>query len=445
MRKLRRPKLGEVLFRSASIMRTLISEMLERIAHTFYRNEMLAFASTFLSLSSVVFPYPARSLTLAVFLKKQGKRDSAKKALLKARDLYCDQVPSEVANELVTMLIEDGEYEQACDEMEKFLEKNPENSSMIYHLASIRAYQRNFGEAQRLLTKDVPVSTGNGNVTYTRIVNFFWLKREVERVDVMPFHSPCRKMSSQEWETVYFVASDSSYFCRFAIPLISSFKNSAQHKVFVHFHIVNCDTAAEAIVSELEQHEDFVGFSRESTDLSQLNTEQRKVYYSCARYLHLPGILDIVNVPVIVADIDQMVIAPIGPYVSFVNGHDVSFLLFKGHKNNLLSLISATLVSFSKSENARSFAISMQNYLRCALQSPDNLSWHLDQAALVVCYLSLEGIDYGFVPKEMIHLTDDEPNELRQAKNPIFWSITSSISENAKKTETVTFQQLAGK
>ena len=77
----------------------------------------------------------------------------------------------------------------------------------------------------------------------------------------------------------------------------------------LHFHVVNPGTASFELLNGMLQTSGVpVAYSYEETDLSSLTSDQRKVYYSCARFLVLSDLLQHYGCSLLVTDADQLVI-----------------------------------------------------------------------------------------------------------------------------------------
>lgn len=318
----------------------------------------------------------------------------------------------------------------------------PENPSVIYALGSLLACRREFKDADKLFANDVPVMTGTGSPTYTRALRFV---PEVQSQAELPQRiiKPLAPVAghSNEWTTVYLVASDSVYFERYAKALSRSIEIYGGGKILLHFHIVNPNAQAYDIFSELSKRHSHVRGAVESVDFGNLSEAQRKTYYSCVRYLVLAEIMSAFAVPIIVADIDQMLVSDPQPLFLLTGSADVALLRFENQSHNLFSFLSATLMVVQPTAGAREFVNALASNVRRSMSDPRNMTWHLDQAALAVTYLSEDRIKYSYIPHSIVHLGSGEPMPDRPADIGIFWSITNSIPENLKKIETGTFSE----
>lgn len=336
-----------------------------------------------------------------------------------------------------------GDLDEAIESMKNAYAILPDNPSVVYALGSLLAHRREFVEADKLFARDVSVMTGSGSHTYTRALSFF-RKYEPQgkfprtRVDLS--HQMIGSIDRRS--IVYLVAADSVYFCRYAQALARSIELFGGKNILLHFHVVNPDQQSRELFSTLLARYSNIRVSTELYNLDEFSDAQRKTYYSCARYLILSEIITELGLPVVVADMDQMLMSDPTPLLKIAHGADVTLMRFENQYHNILSLLSATLMVVRPTDGGAKFVTELESYIKASISNPVNLTWHLDQAALAITYLSNEGIEYGYIPASMVHLEPGEPNSDRPFDVGIFWSITNSIAENLKKVETASFSQL---
>lgn len=336
-----------------------------------------------------------------------------------------------------------GDLNDAVEAMRNAYAILPDNPSVVYALGSLLAHRREFVEADKLFARDVPVMTGSGSHTYTRALSFFRRHEPQEKLPrrrVDPSHQPIDSIDRRS--IVYLVAADSVYFCRYAQALARSIELFGGENFLLHFHVVNPDQHSRELFSTLLARYSNVRISTEFYSLDEFSEAQRKTYYSCARYLILSEIITELALPVIVADMDQMLMSDPAPLLKIAQGADVTLMRFENQYHNILSLLSATLMVVRPTDGGAKFVTDLESYIKTSISNPVNLTWHLDQAALAITYLASESIEYGYIPASMVHLEPGEPNSDRPFDVGIFWSITNSIAENLKKVETASFSQL---
>ncbi|MDH6593193.1 hypothetical protein M2165_003082 [Variovorax sp. TBS-050B] len=379
----------------------------------------------------------ANALHLAAFLHPTSQR------WLHLAEMYCDQglavkgdIPITMALSTpdgkvsIEVLICKGVVECAKGQLHwaeewlrlaDFCQSN--NPWVAYALGSVLLAQGKVEEADALFKRDVPVATGMGQPTYTRVL----------LSDCAGGVAPVRKISAlpeivgPEHGPTFFAAADSVYFCRYAREVVGSVARSTERRGALHLHVINPDEAASALAEELRRKPG-VTISTEHVDLECLQIIERKTYYSCARYLLLPELLDRAAGPVVVVDMDQLVMRDPAPLLALARQGDVAVLRFPGSEFNALSTISATLLVVAPTEGGRAFAGRLQEHITRAI--PARMLWHLDQAALAKAFFSMPQLRRVAIPTSMLHLTGGTP-----AKDALFWSVTNSIESNLGKLE----------
>lgn len=396
-----------------------------------------------MKLATTLDPAAARLLYLAQLLLNAGELSAAKLTIEKSERKYGADIPLDALYCRGTIDARSGNLESAMQAYVQANSKFPEHAPSIYALGSVYACRGEIEKADAMFAKDVGVMTGNGSLTYTRALRF-----RHENASQLPSLMRVVHLNTEGsrpsggWRAVYLAAADSTYFCRYAKALKRSIARHGDGSILLHLHVVNPTHEARDLMDLMS---DFASLtvSTEEVDLSLLNEAQRKTYYACARYLILPDVLSTHGCPIVVADMDQMLMADPNPLFRLSDGKDVSLLRFENQSNNLFSLISATVLLAAPTSHGMEFAQKLASSIQTAATNVENLVWHLDQAALAIIYLDNPHINYGFIPPSMVHLTDGEPPRNRRPDVGIFWSITNSIASNLNKLKTESFTELS--
>lgn len=307
----------------------------------------------------------------------------------------------------------------------------PLDHESIYLLGSMRACRGKTRSAVKILKRDAQIVIGTGGFTYTRALCFDG-KTKMTRLRVVDLELP--DISAR---AVYFVAGDSKYFCRYAKQLASSIHMNAGIGVHFHAHIVNPNREALDLAAHLKSRSSSVTVSTETTDLLNLSDEQKKVYYSCARYLVLPQLRKLLRAPLIVADFDQMVMANIAPVLDAAANSDIAVLRMKENRHSLFAIFSATVAVFSPTVGAIRFSELLAANISSAMSDDAKLVWHLDQGALAMTHFANPRIKCGYIPESILDLG------YCGATSAVLWSITNSFPHNLKKLDTETFQRFS--
>ncbi|MFM0380147.1 hypothetical protein PQQ72_24375 [Paraburkholderia strydomiana] len=419
-----------------------LADIYERDAKMDEHFGLLTRAIDTMKFATLLDPAAPRLLYLSQLLLNAGELTAAKQAVEKAERKYGTDVPLDALYCRGTIDARSGDLESATLAYVQANSRFPGHAASIYALGSVYACRGEIELADALFAKDVGVMTGNGSVTYTRALRFR-PERSVHSSSLKRVVHPNTEgpRLTDGWRAVYLVAADSTYFCRYAKALVRSIERYGKGSILLHLHVVNPTPEAQSLMHLISKSAGATT-STEEVDLSGLNDVQRKTYYACARYLILPDVSSIYSCPIVVADMDQMLMADPAPLFNLAEGNDVCLLRFENQKNNLFSLISATVLLVAPTSNGMEFARKLASNIQRAAGSVANLVWHLDQAALAIVYLENPQINYGFIPPSVVHLTDGEPPRDRGPEVGIFWSITNSIAANLNKLKTESFKEL---
>jgi hypothetical protein len=300
----------------------------------------------------------------------------------------------------------------------------PLDHESTYVLGSLRASRGKTQSAVKILKRDVQVVTGTGGFTHTRALCFDG-QTKMTRSRVVDLDLP-----DINARAVYFVAGDSEYFCRYGKQLAISIHMNAGAAVHFHAHVVNPNKEAVDLSAYLRDRSSSVTVSAEKTDLSNLSDEQRRVYYSCARYMLLPQLRKSLRTPLIVADLDQMVMSDIATILEAAANFDIAVLRMNENRHSLFAILSATVAVFSPTEGAIRFTELLAANISSALSDDANLVWHLDQGTLAMTHFANPQIKCGYIPESVLDLDD------YGASSAVLWSITNSTTHNLKKLDT---------
>ncbi len=245
-----------------------------------------------------------------------------------------------------------------------------------------------------------------------------------------------------------FLCCDSTYFELYADAAIASALANSAVDLACHIHIVNPDrhTVGEQTRIARRHPGRAVSFSSECTDFGRRGETERRVYYACRRFQLLPAILRRAGAPVIVADVDQLVVRALDPVLTAVRNADVGLIEF-GELSyaSPLATISASAVVVQATDGARRYFDLVAAYIDHCFEH-DLWLWHLDQAALYACKLMVEsrGEPIRIRPLDPAILEStvfDAAATGEPAPGTVFWSITHSLASNAAKRRLDLFER----
>jgi len=241
---------------------------------------------------------------------------------------------------------------------------------------------------------------------------------------------------------VYFVSGDLSYCNKFGPSLVAHLKAHARQKIHLHIHGISIgenDRGTKASAwNKLRKSLDISGLSVSITnrhlDANHLTPAQIKSIYSFERFWVLPSILKTYDIPVLVADLDQIPLRD--PSDLLLEEFDVALLKFPKSVLNILSVISATLSVFRPSTEGHRMAKNLSEYFTSAYNNEAKLNWHVDQAGLAVLDYKNENGKILYLDPKLV-ITDPSKQDPIEAaeKGAWFWSVTNSIAGNEKRLE----------
>lgn len=323
----------------------------------------------------------------------------------------------------------------------------PDVGWFSYRLGGILAAQGRLDEADQIFARGHRMRLAPHLVTDSRILmvgsqHYAALNQHSASNDscIVP-SSPSQSVSA----TLLFLCCDARYFNMYAAAAIGSALAYGGVALACHVHVVNPD--GEVLAQEtniiLRHPGSAITFSHDTTDLSSRSEAERKVYYSCRRYQLLPAVLRRASGPIIVADIDQVVVQGLASVISSIDHGDVALIMPDGlSRYNPLAMISASALVTRDSPGARAYFDLVGAYIDHCL-AHDLWIWHLDQAALFGAYTMLQtnGQPTRFCTLdptilESIALSDQQ--NVQPAPSTVFWSATSSRGDHATSTELLT-------
>lgn len=346
--------------------------------------------------------------------------------------------------------IERGELRRAARCFGRAARHWPEVGWFAYRLGSVLAAMGCHDDADRIFAEGHRLRVTPDLVTDTRILligpkHFAALDRAVTDPEASMIGEGVAKTPAT---ALLFLTADASYFKLYADAAIASALANGGIELACHVHIVNPDDDAIGEETRIARRHPgrAVSFSHESTDLSRRSETECRVYYACRRFQLLPAILRRSGGPVIVADIDQLVVGSLDPVLTMVREADAGLIQFSGVAYaSPLATISASAVIAAATAGARRYFDLVAAYVAYCLER-DLWMWHLDQAALFAVKLMIESQCEPvrirpLGPRILESTIFDAAASGEPAPGTIFWSVTHSLSSNAEKRRLDLFQR----
>jgi hypothetical protein len=375
-----------------------------------------------------------------------------------ARPDRCQAAPAEALTEQQAVDVGGPTYQRGLTALERgdlataercfrqAAERRPDIGWFAYRLGGVLAALGRYDEADAIFAQRHRMRLGPELVTDSSIllVGARHHAALVARRPAAATDAIASAISQTGADALLFLCCDAGYFTRYAAAAIASALANGAIEFGCHVHLINPDRAALDEEARIRSRHpgSAISFSRETVDLAARSETERKVYYSCRRFQLMPALLRQVAGPVIIADIDQLVIRSLEPVLARVADGDVGLIRFDGlSRYNPLAMISASALVAGDTTAARAYFDLVCAYVDHCLAA-DLWVWHLDQAALYGAYTMLNaGSPDGAPPVRFSRLDPailestmfDASKPADPAPATVFWSVTASFPGNAAK------------
>ena len=214
-----------------------------------------------------------------------------------------------------------------------------------------------------------------------------------------------------------FLSSDPRYFYQFTAPLLLSLESLATPSR-VQIHIMDGEhldaPKTEQFLSGLNHVQ--CGLSIERSNLGDIPTKQKAIYFHAIRYVRLFQALKSGKGPYCITDVDGLFVKDPQHVFSGLNGQDVGLCPVPGMWGTR-SHFQASFTAISNTKDGVNFAKLIAAYVAVALRQ-DALYWGIDQNALFNVYKYL--IRKNRTPK--IKVIDETLFSLEAKEDSVFWS-----------------------
>jgi tetratricopeptide (TPR) repeat protein len=363
----------------------------------------------------------------------QGAAESYRAALdLDARD-------ADAWRRLGNALLDLARAREAADAFRKASALNPRDSGAVYGLGTALAETDDVAGAQAAFAAwgRLPPPPGlDPHLHFAAIAGQIRLDDGFfASLDARPGPEPDGSFAEGDTPLV-FAAADASYTARF-VDLIAGNLAAQAPGIALHLHVVNPTAESEAKVARLAEltqgHLDFA-VTRENVDLTRYAAPgldplyAAKTYYSCARFLALPQLIERYRRPILVCDIDLAPTRDPRPWLDELAACDAgaNVKIRYDFANRLL----ATMVYFGDTDAGRRYAGLVAAYCRHFLESR-TATWTIDQVALHAAWLHMRrnGLwrDFREFAPEIMNWMDDSFDAEEARRRFLFVSLYSSV------------------
>lgn len=182
-------------------------------------------------------------------------------------------------------------------------------------------------------------------------------------------------------EFVVFAGCDGGYFRRFSDAFVNSLALTGA-KAAVHFHIVDLDDAAREQLERLRRRHPRLAIQATAEAIpATLAADSHRTFYACARFLQLPGLLRAYGVPVLMLDIDLVLLRDVRPLLAQLRTEGADVALTHGVPHDPWCRLWADAVLCAASPAAIAAFDAVRAYILHFLGRGAAI-WFLDQVAL---------------------------------------------------------------
>lgn len=293
-------------------------------------------------------------------------------------------------------------------------------------LAALLSEQRRFDEATALFTA---IGAAHGGLEQT-------IRLDRAFLSVLPTGAPPVPTEHGDDGFVVYAGCDGGYFRRFSDALTNSLAASGA-KARLHFHIVDADAAALEHLEALRRRHParIIDHSIENSP-PHLTAEQRRTFYACARFLHLPDLLRRHARPVLMVDIDLVLLRDPTPLIERLRREGADIALTVGNQRDpwcelWADAILCTPGAIPALERVRAY---IRHFLERGLAP-----WFLDQVALFAALVAAARLDG--TPAVLPWPQDIQNGDAALCH---FWSLHSSQPSNQGAEHTPLYRHFAG-
>jgi len=241
-------------------------------------------------------------------------------------------------------------------------------------------------------------------------------------------------------EFVVFICGDPAYFRNFAGALIASLLRHGGSRFAIHLHIINPDAwvaeefdlIRDRIRDQIRDGQDRtrIIFTTEPAALPADDSAQ--TYYACARLLHLPALLARYQRPLLMLDMDMLVLGDLDRIFAAVRGAE--FSLIRRHQANAdpWEIFSASVIFATPGVQGTRLAGLLAAYVRHFLDAGLR-PWGLDQAALfaVLARVGSPDIDQiHYLPADIAVSYESSSSGGSSAGDALFWNAAFHTPSN---------------
>lgn len=195
--------------------------------------------------------------------------------------------------------------------------------------------------------------------------------------------------SSDSDELVHLVSCDATYFKRYGAAVVRSSRTTAGHeRTLMHVHIVDPDAEALELARKL-QNEFAFNVTTEFVPMANAPRQVKVAYYTSARFISLPRLLEIYKKPILVTETDCLINWSWDEIIGWCK--DADFGSVQSSLTNFVpwTRIPAGIAYFDAGTKGKAMAAELQRFLERLFLDPSTHAfdlWTIDQVALWIAW-----------------------------------------------------------
>jgi len=234
---------------------------------------------------------------------------------------------------------------------------------------------------------------------------------------------------------VVLAGGDAGYFHRFGDALANSLAKNARGCA-LHFHVAAADVEVATRVEAMRERLPDLPISITTEDVpAHLPPHLHKTFYACARFLQLPRLLAATGKPILLLDIDMVVLRDPKPLLARLDAEQADLALVQGETRDPWCSLWADTVLIAPTPRGLEYAGLVRDYIAHFIARGEAM-WFLDQVALFAAFTA------GFRDRPapvMLGL----PTDIQNTRTDLayFWSLHMSQPNNAGGPETELYRR----
>ena len=231
---------------------------------------------------------------------------------------------------------------------------------------------------------------------------------------------------------VVYAGGDSAYLRRFAGPLMESIRRNAGEPCRLHLHAI---APEPGLAEDLLARAGRCGLSlalthgQEPDWLAGLGREARRTYYASVRFLLVPDLMEHYRAPLLLLDLDQLVVGPLRHIRQAMGDGDAGFVRWHPFLYEPWDQFWASMMWFAASAQSLDFARMLAAYIDRYIDARQ-LQWYLDQCAIFAAqaWARGRGARFTYLPPALAHLAEPGEHAFAPA-SAVIWSAIASLAE----------------